>query len=274
MSTVHKHWAALGAGALLAGGVLAGCGQAAPSDPAGEERAEVPTDTGETRLDGLMADAGEAGEGYGGEGGESGEAGAADAADLAIEKRVAFMSGHVAAGLALYRAGAPEQAAPHLLHPVSEAYVDEREGLDALGFDSEPFEEVSRALEEGRPASEVEPMLAEAERNMAQVRAQAGGDPVEVIAYLMDMVATEYTVGVTDGEITDPGEYQDAYGFAVVALDMARGIGTEASTETVSALEALVAMWPGEAPLKDQTPPAVSEVVAQASEVTLGLSDL
>ena len=29
---------------------------------------------------------------------------------LPVEKRVAFMSGHVEAGLALYRAGAPEQA--------------------------------------------------------------------------------------------------------------------------------------------------------------------
>ncbi len=30
---------------------------------------------------------------------------------LTVEKRIAFMSGHVEAGLALYRAGKPEQAA-------------------------------------------------------------------------------------------------------------------------------------------------------------------
>ena len=53
---------------------------------------------------------------------------------LPVAFRVAFMSGHVEAGLALYRAGAPEQAAKHLLHPVSETHAAERAGIDALGF--------------------------------------------------------------------------------------------------------------------------------------------
>ncbi len=39
---------------------------------------------------------------------------------LPVEKRIAFMSGHVEVGLALYRAGKPDQAAQHLMHPVSE----------------------------------------------------------------------------------------------------------------------------------------------------------
>lgn len=42
---------------------------------------------------------------------------------LPVQFRVAFMSGHVEAGLALYRAGAPDQAARHLLHPVSETHA-------------------------------------------------------------------------------------------------------------------------------------------------------
>lgn len=50
------------------------------------------------------------------------------------------MSGQVAAGIALYRAGESEAAAPHLLHPVSETHADERAGLAELGFDAAPFE--------------------------------------------------------------------------------------------------------------------------------------
>jgi hypothetical protein len=85
---------------------------------------------------------------------------------LSLEKRVAFMSGHVEAGLALYRAGKPEQAAGHLLHPVSETHQAERSGIDALGFTPNVFKSVSKALDEGRPASEIEPMLTEAEENI------------------------------------------------------------------------------------------------------------
>ena len=66
-------------------------------------------------------------------------AGHSEIGQLPIEKRVAFMAGHVQAGIALYRAGAPDQAAPHLLHPVSETHQAERTGIDALGFDQSIF---------------------------------------------------------------------------------------------------------------------------------------
>ncbi len=105
---------------------------------------------------------------------------------LPIELRLVFMAGHVEAGLALYRAGESEAAAPHLLHPVSETHADERAGLDAIGFDPAPFEAVSAALEEGRPASEIEPQLQAAEANLAAMREAAGGDPAAQIRFLLD----------------------------------------------------------------------------------------
>ena len=191
---------------------------------------------------------------------------------LAVEKRVAFMSGHVEAGLALYRAGAPDQAAKHLLHPVSETHAAERAGIDALGFTADVFESVSKSLEEGQEATEVEAMLQKAEANMALMRENAGGAPNEIIAYLMDTVIEEYSIGVTDGLITDPGEYQDAYGFSVVAWKTAKALQTPGADATVKALEALVALWPENGPLAESIPTVVSEVVAQAKKVTATLS--
>ena len=70
---------------------------------------------------------------------------------LAVEKRVAFMSGHVVAGLTLYRAGAPEQAAKHLLHPVSETHAAERAGIDALGFKADVLRLYQRRLTKVNP---------------------------------------------------------------------------------------------------------------------------
>ena len=133
-----------------------------------------------------------------------------DMETLPVEKRVAFMSGHVEAGLALYRAGAPDQAAKHLLHPVSETHQAERAGIDALGFTADVFEAVSKALDEGRAAAEIEPMLKKCEANMALMQKNAGGDSKVIIAFLMDTVDEEYAIGVKEGKITDAYSLQQS----------------------------------------------------------------
>ena len=53
---------------------------------------------------------------------------------LPIFYRLAFMTGHVEAGIELYKLNELKMAAPHLLHPVSEIHIAERKGLDKLGF--------------------------------------------------------------------------------------------------------------------------------------------
>ena len=199
MTTHYKRWTQLGLGAALAGTLaLSACGggEAGEAAEAGSE---------------IAGPVGEAGEGGEGEGGESGHG----VDTLSVEKRVAFMSGHVAAGLALYRAGAPDQAAKHLLHPVSETHAAERAGIDALGFEGPYFVQVSEALDAGKSASEVEPLLAQADANMSLVRANAGGDPKELIAFLMDTVVEEYTV---DRKSTRLNSSHDQVSYAVFCL--------------------------------------------------------
>lgn len=255
-----KTWASFGLGTALAAGALAGCSQ------------EGGEGEGHASAGYVATDAGEGGEGEGGEG-EGGEAG--HSMDiLTVDKRVAFMSGHVEAGLALYRAGAPDQAAPHLLHPVSETHEAERAGLAALGFEQGLFIAVSDALAAGRPAADIEPQLAAVEANMALLQANAGGDPKDLITYLMDMVFEEYRIGVSTGVITDAGEYQDAFGFTVVALDIARGMEGGDGSRLVRELETLHAMWPEAGPLADSVPTAVSELIAQTAQVHIALGEL
>ena len=200
-------------------------------------------------------------------GGPAGEVHAAnDIGTQPLPLRLAFMSGHVEAGLALFRAGAPEMAAKHLLHPVSESYAGEREGLDALGFEPALFETVSEALEAGRSAGDVAPQLAAAEAHLAEIAARAGGDAAEIIAFLMDTVIDEYAEGVTDGVVTNAGEYQDAFGFTVVALGRVDGLPEPSRADVRAALEALLATWP-EAPVPPARPTPVDEVAAAAEAV-------
>ncbi len=211
---------------------------------------------------------GESGEGEGGEG-EGGEAGHS-MDTLAIEKRLAFMSGHVKAGISLYRAGEPAMGAPHLLHPVSETHQAERAGLDALGFDASIFEAVSAALDAGKPVAEIEPQLAAAEANLEAVAGKAGGDAADIITYLMGVIVEEYTIAITDGQVTDPGEYQDAWGFAQVAKNRAADLPDATRDAVIAEIDALIALWPA-APIPPADPAPVGQVVAQTSRVLLRL---
>lgn len=256
MTIKLKTWVGLGLGTLALGTGLSACGEGGEG--------------GEASKEGTYASAqGEMGEGEGGEAGEAGEAASAVDA-LPLPNRLAFMAGHVEAGLALYRAGEPEMAAKHLLHPVSETHAGERAGLDALGFDASLFEEVSTALKEGRPASEIEPQLAAAEANLAMLAEKAGGDPADIIRFLMDTIVEEYQIAITDGAVTDPGEYQDAWGFAVVAKDRA-ALFDEPPEGLDVALDALIALWPANAPVPPADPAPVGQVMALTSQVVLVL---
>lgn len=190
-----------------------------------------------------------------------------DMETLPVEKRIAFMSGHVEVGLVLYRAGKPEQASKHLLHPVSEMHQAERAGIDALGFQPDVFKSVSKALEEGRPASEIEPMLKKAEENIKYIQKNAGGDLSDIIKFLMETVNEEYAIGVQDGKIVEAGEYQDAYGFSSVALQMSERYTGDNAQELMQELKKLLSLWPADAPLADSKPKPVEMVVAQTEKV-------
>ena len=186
---------------------------------------------------------------------------------LPVEKRIAFMSGHVEVGLALYRAGKPDQAAQHLMHPVSEMHQAERAGIDALGFNAAVFKAVSKAMDEGKPASEIEPMLTEAEENITLLQKNAGGDLSEIILFLMETVVEEYSAGVRDGKIVESGEYQDAFGFSVIALKISKRMEGDQSAQLMKELIKLVDMWPAGAPLADSTPEPVKNVVEQTHTI-------
>ena len=186
---------------------------------------------------------------------------------LPREHRLAFMRGHVEAGLALYRAGEPEMAAPHLLHPVSETHKSERQGLDELGFKGELFEAVSKALDSGIAADEIEPQLKAAEANLRLVSQRAGGDTSGIIRFLMETIVEEYTIAITDGKVTDPGEYQDAFGFAAVAKQQAQGLKDRDRPEVISKINALIKMWPAEGPIPPSNPSSIEKITAKVSEV-------
>jgi len=254
MKVELKIWAGLGLATALAGAGLAGCSGEAGEGGENSESAQTST-------------AGDVGEG--GEAGAGGEAG--DNGVLSVEQRLVFMAGHTEAGLALYRAGESAMAAPHLMHPVSETHADERAGLDALGFDPVPFRTVSAALEAGKSAEEIEPQLAAAEANLAAMREAAGGDGAAQIRFLLDTAIEEYSAAITEGAVTDPREYQDAWGFVKVARDIAGTLDAPKADSIRETLDTMLALWPDDAPTVPDAPASPGRVSALASRVILDL---
>lgn len=278
MSYFPKRWVGLGlATALLSTTALTACGGEGGESGEGGEAGEgaIHAEIGEAgEGEGGEAGEGEGGEAGEGEGGEAGEAGHGQAA-LSVENRAAFMWGHVKAGLKLYRDGFPQAASVHLLHPVSETHASEREGLAELGFDPAPFEAVSAALAAGSTADTIETDLVAADRNMRALNDAAGGDPTDLIVFLLDTTLEEYKIGVRDGVVTDPGEYQDAWGFVQVASEISESFGRDRpeAIELQNEIANLADLWPES--IDGETPPAsVADVASQISVVRLVLSGL
>ena len=189
-----------------------------------------------------------------------------DMNDLDQSLRIVLMMGHVAAGMELYRQGELTMAAPHLLHPISETHKKEREGFQEMGLDVVSFVLVSTALEAKRPASEVEPFLKKAEENLITIASKIDGDPINQIMFLLEQLEDEYKIGLTDGVITDIGEYQDAYGFAVTAKLIAANSSLSNADMLVQSLNDLLSLWP-EGPKPTANPSSISLISSQVSEI-------
>jgi len=143
----------------------------------------------------------------------------------------------------------------------------ERAGIDSLGFNAEVFKLVSKALADGKSANEIEQMLKEAEENIMLIQKNAGGDIRDIISYLMETTIAEYKAGVSNGKIIEAGEYQDAFGFSVVALKMSNRLENDKSAILTQELMKLVNMWPKEGPIADSKPEAVETIIEQIQNV-------
>ena len=164
--------------------------------------------------------------------------------ELPPQHRLAFISGHVAAGIFLYRAGRLSEASKHLMHPASETHKAERIGLEREGLDIERFETISRSIEAGIKASQITGLLKQAEENLLAVSNRITVDDKTVIKFLLQTAIKEYKAGVPRGKfIANLGEYQDSWGFVVVARRHAEKLKAETKGSLIYDLDVLLKSW-------------------------------
>lgn len=207
MSKKLKFWTSLGA-AALSGAVAAGAVTV-------DHNVKGPSAKASGYLQ--LADAGE-----GGEAGESGGGSSGDAdyrvhyfADLGL------VEGHMRVGVELQKRGAHAAALTHMKHPADELYEDLKmhfEDVGVPGFADE-LEAVAKAVEANADATEIDARMSAL---LAAIAASHGGsmtsaETARTIVELVRTAAEEYVAGIKDGKVTDPHEYQDAWGFVETA---------------------------------------------------------
>lgn len=147
-------------------------------------------------------------------------------ADADYLLRLGLMRGHLLVGHALFSLGEPQAARTHAKHPSDELYAGvvpefARRGTDGFGTELEAH----AAAVDGGDEAAVAATYAVLKDAIARSEAVVAASPslaARVIVLLLEEAAREYAVGIVDGQLENAHEYQDAFGFTQVALELAR----------------------------------------------------
>ncbi|MBJ3762488.1 hypothetical protein ILP92_07000 [Maribius pontilimi] len=198
-----------GVAALTAAGVIAATGAYAEGEGESAERETTISAEGEGEGHSVAAETA-SGEG-------EGEGGAPADPDVALLTGLAFMEGHVRAGLALYELGDLAAAKTHMGHPIEEKYEAVEEALEQSGHAQleDQIAALAAATEAEADLSEVRARFGEMRETMQVVRASyPAATQVESLVALTRIAGEEYSAAFGDDQsITDLHEYQDSWGF-------------------------------------------------------------
>lgn len=242
----NKLWAGISVATLVGSASLTGCGADGEGGD-GEAGTPVVVETAGATLDEPKANLAE-GEGEG-EGSSS-----ADLAtnDLAYLTQLGLMRGHLHVGFELYQAGQFDHAKTHMKHPESELYADLAPAFEARktkGF-GDTLQALALSVEEDKGKE----VVAQAYKVLTDEIAAAesvvsGSTPAEKlkrVAALLRVAGEEYGIAVVNGKMENAHEYQDAFGFTVVAKALIDSMdsGVEGKQKARDIISALDAHWP------------------------------
>lgn len=212
----------------------------------------------------------------GGEGGEGAAVAALEGDAEFLSELGLFEAAHVIVA-ALYAEGDVAAAQEHLEQSHHAYYEDIEDDLNEHGaaqFEAEA-EAFAAAVREGRDAAEVSAL---ADAVLAAITAaQAGAEPADAmkaVETLVRIAAADYEASLTDGEVTAPQEYRDAWGFAEVAKRRLQALAASSDATVAGAAEAgLAALEPAAEQLPGvsatKVPGDVSVLLGAAARIEL-----
>lgn len=205
-----------------------------------------------------------------------------EAKDIDFMTKLALMKGHMIVAGELLDLKKPEQAEPHIGHPVEEIYADIQEQLPERKVPefSDVLTNVQNLVKSKPNDSQLKPEFTKAMgaiegaiATLPESQRQSPGFVLRVINGMLDVAGAEYTAAITNGKISEIIEYQDSRGFVIYATDLFKQIEptlsknkADASNEIQISLATLFKAWPSAippaAPVKSP-----DEVVAQIKNI-------
>jgi hypothetical protein len=201
-----------------------------------------------------------------------------EAKDVDYMTKLGLMKGHLIVAKELLDLQKPEQAEPHIGHPVEEIYADVEDQLNERKVQAfkEPLIALQDEVKAG--AKDATKVSTGFKTSMQSVDTAIAALPetqrttprfvLQVINGLLDTANSEYGAAISNGKISQVIEYQDSRGFVTYANDLYKGISTQMAKENPDAhkeIETTMAMltktWP--APLPPATPVSTSDQVAK-----------
>ena len=241
--TARRVSALTGLAVLAAAGVISSSEARAQGEGATNGRILLAQAEGEGEGEARHDGEGEASASVGAEGEGEGEASVSGDPVTAFLSGLAFMEGHMRAGLALYEQGDLEAAKTHTGHPIEEKYDAVGERLEAAGF-ADLREQISRlatAAEAEADVAEIEQRFAEVRETLEAVREDfSASQQVAGLVDLARIAGAEYAVAVEGGQISNLHEYQDSWGFLRVIETEAKQMAESDDTAVAGVGRALI----------------------------------
>ena len=206
-----------------------------------------------------------------------------EAKDVDYMTKLGLMKGHMLVAGELLALNLPEQAEPHLGHPVEEIYVDLQEQLPERKVAE--FSDVLTKVQDLVKSKPNDPQVKAAydkamgaiDKAIAALSETQRKNPaftLQVINEMLDTAAAEYTAAISDGKISAAIEYQDSRGFVQYAKNtLLKGVEPQLAQKSATAasqlnteMTQLYKAWPEAVPPKAPVV-SVDKVVAQVKSI-------
>ncbi|MFM7438777.1 MAG: helix-hairpin-helix domain-containing protein, partial [Snowella sp.] len=209
-----------------------------------------------------------------------------EAKDIDYMIKLGLMKGHLLVAQELLAQNKPEQAEPHIGHPIEEIYADVEDQLNerkVTEFKTNLISLQNLVKAGGKDKAKVDTAfktsmqaIDNAIAVLPETERQSPGFILPVINGLLDTANSEYGASVSKGKIAAPIEYQDSRGFVIYADQLYQAIAPQikkANSTGDKSIQAnfiiLKKVWPSALPPSTpiKTPQQVTELI-KAIETT------
>ncbi|MBE9127679.1 MULTISPECIES: hypothetical protein [unclassified Coleofasciculus] len=204
--------------------------------------------------------------------------------DVDYMTTLGLMKGHLLVAQELLEQGKPDQAEPHIGHPVEELYAEVEKQLPERNVKEfkTPLTKLHDLVKSKPSASEVTTQYDAAVQGIDEAIAAIPADKrqspefvLNVINEMLDTAGEEYDAAIANGKIVEAIEYQDSRGFVIYADTLYQTIADQVSQENPEAHQAIESSltdlkqaWPSVNPPDNpvKTPDEVSKLIKTIEE--------